>query len=64
MYFDRYGGYKMSNIIDRTFEVYSGGIVRTDKSAIREVKLDDGLPINSGEVVIDEERIRQFFNNK
>lgn len=54
----------MSNIIDRTFEVYSGGIVKTGKSAIRELKRDDGLPMNSGEAVIDEEKIRQFFNNK
>lgn len=58
MHFNRYGGYEMINY-------YSGGIVRTDKSAIRELKRDDGLPIiNSGEAVIDEEKIRQFFNNK
>lgn len=28
------------------------------------VKTDYGLPMNSGEAVIDEEKIRQFFNNK
>lgn len=50
--------------MDDTFETYSGGIVRTDKSAIRELKSDDGLPMNSGEAVIDEERIKQFFNIK
>lgn len=35
---------------------------RTHKGGI--VQTDDGLPMNSGEAVIDEERIRQFFNNK
>lgn len=43
---------------------YSGRIIQTDKSAIRELKSDDGLPMNSGEAVIDEEKIRKFFNNK
>lgn len=43
---------------------YSGGIVSPDKSAIRELKRDDGLPMNSGEAIIDEEKIRYFFNNK
>lgn len=57
MYFNRYGGYEMINY-------YSGGIVSPDKSAIRELKRDDGLPMNSGDAVIDEEKIRKFFNNK
>lgn len=43
---------------------YSGGIVQTDKSAIRELKSDDGLPMLRGEAIIDEEKIRQLFNNK
>ena len=43
---------------------HSGGIVSDDKSAIRELKRDDGLPLNIGEAVIDEEKIKQFFNIK
>ena len=43
---------------------HCGGIVQTDKSAIRELKGDDCLHMNSGEAVIDEEKIRRFFNNK
>ena len=50
--------------MDGTFEIYSGGIVKTDKGAIRTLKSDDGLPWNIGEAVIDEEKIRQFFDNK
>lgn len=41
---------------------YCGGIVSPDKSAIRPLKSDDGLPMNSCDAVIDEEKIRQFFN--
>lgn len=35
---------------------------RTHKGGI--VQTDDGLPINSGDAVIDEEEIKQFFNTK
>lgn len=35
---------------------------RTHKGGI--VQTDDGLPCNSGYAVIDEEKIRQLFNNK
>ena len=50
--------------MDCEYETYSGGIVSSDKSAIRMLKRDDGFPMNSGEAVIDEEKIRQFFNTK
>lgn len=43
---------------------YSGGIVSDDKGVIRPLKRDEGLPMIRGEAVIDEEKIRQLFNNK
>lgn len=55
---------KKKKWVEEYERTHCGGIVSSDKSAIRELKSDDGLPINSGEAVIDEEKIRQFFNNK
>lgn len=55
---------KKKKWVEEYERTHFGGIVSSDKSAIRELKSDDGLPINSGEAVIDEEKIRQFFNNK
>ena len=48
---------KKKKWVEEYERTHRGGIVSPDKS-------DDGLPMNSGEAVIDEERIRQFFNNK
>lgn len=55
---------KKKKWVEEYERTHFGGIVSTDKSAIRELKRDDGFPMNSGEAVIDEEKIRQFFNTK
>lgn len=56
---------KKKKWVEEYERTHSGGIVDTNKGAIRRMlKSDDGLPINSGEDVINEEKIRKFFNNK
>lgn len=55
---------KKKKWVEEYERTHCGGIVRTDQSAIRELKSDDGFPMNSGDAVIDEEKIQQFFNNK
>lgn len=55
---------KKKKWVEEYERTHCGGIVKTDKGAIRELKSDDGLPMNSGEAVIDEEKIRKFFDNK
>lgn len=55
---------KKKKWVEEYERTHSGGIVSSGKSAIRTLKSDDGLPWNIGEAMIDEENIRQFFNNK
>lgn len=55
---------KKKKWVEEYERTHNGGIVQTGKSAIRMLKRDDSLPMNIGDAVIDEERIRQFFDNK
>lgn len=55
---------KKKKWVEEYERTHCGGIVSSDKGAIRTLKSDDGLPMDIGEAIIDEETIRQFFNNK
>lgn len=55
---------KKKKWVEEYERTHIGGIVSPDKSAIRTLKSDDGLPINISEAMIDEEKIHNFLDIK